>query len=70
MSRDFAIYELKPKIDALRKARKKSSISNAYQKLKTKVLNYELGAIQDPSELSDDAKLFLKLYWEFTERTR
>lgn len=63
--RDFAVQELQPGIAALKKAcqnKSKSETSLAYRRLKTRVENYELGNSTDPSQLSEEAKLFLKMY--------
>lgn len=70
LEKEFALQRLKPKIEALRKARKKrekTEISRAYQKLKSGVMNYELGAHASPEDLSEEAKRFLNLYQEFSK---
>jgi hypothetical protein len=70
LEKDFAIHELKPKIEALKKAYQhhdKKEIELAYNQLKSRVENYELGTSTDPEQMSTEAKKFLNLYQEFID---
>jgi hypothetical protein len=70
---DFAIQELKPGIEALRKAhenKRKSDADLAYRRLKSRVENYELGTSFDPAQLSNEAQQFLRLYYELTDLSK
>jgi hypothetical protein len=68
--RDFVTQQLIPGINGLKQACKagdKASTEIAYRRLKSRVENYELGATSDPSQLSEEAKQFLKLYRDLSK---
>lgn len=75
LERSFATGELSPALQALRQAHDASDpvdATQAYGVLKSRVENYELGAITSPAEeqpseslLSDEAMLFLDIYGNF-----
>jgi hypothetical protein len=70
--RDFAVQELQPGIAALKKAsqaKSKNETFVAYRRLKSRVENYELGNSSDPSQLSEEAKTFLKMYQTLSKLT-
>jgi hypothetical protein len=71
--RSFAVFELQPGIEALKKAVRAhenptdKNVSKAYRQLKSRVENYELGKGTDPSQLSEEATQFLHLYRDLSK---
>jgi len=69
LEKEFAMNELRPSLTALKDAylkRKEKDARKAFKLLESRVQNYELGASTEPTDLSQEAKTFLKLYHEFT----
>jgi hypothetical protein len=68
--KNFAVQILQPSLSSLKKAcdeKSPTGIHSAFQSLRSRVINFELGAASNVEDLSDEAKDFLGLYEEFSK---